>query len=94
MTGKRCLRRVSHGAWGVLHPAHGRARYLRKAYYLRLPLERAAHQVVMEDLDKVNGEGGVIALDRDGTMTMPFNTPGMYRGYIAEDGVPHVMIFR
>ncbi|MBA3392539.1 MAG: isoaspartyl peptidase/L-asparaginase [Deltaproteobacteria bacterium] len=61
--------------------------------YLRLPLARAAHEVVMEDLVKVDGEGGVIALDRDGHVAMPFNSPGMYRGYIGEDGVPHVMIF-
>lgn len=62
--------------------------------YLRIPLALAAHQVVMESLVKANGEGGVIALDRAGNVAMPFNCEGMYRGYIGEDGVPHVTIFR
>ncbi len=34
-----------------------------------------------------------ISLDRDGHGAMPFNSPGRYRGYIGEDGIPHVMLF-
>ena len=48
----------------------------------------------MEQLVKAKGEGGVIAMDRDGNVTMPFNSAGMYRGTIGEDGVPHVAIYR
>jgi beta-aspartyl-peptidase (threonine type) len=65
-----------------------------KHMYLRQSLEQAAHQVVMVDLVKAGGEGGVIAMDRDGHFTMPFNSNGMYRGTIGEDGVPHVMIYK
>jgi beta-aspartyl-peptidase (threonine type) len=43
---------------------------------------------------KDGGEGGVIAMDRDGNIAMPFNSQGMYRGTIGEDGVPHVMIYK
>jgi beta-aspartyl-peptidase (threonine type) len=42
----------------------------------------------------LGGDGGFIALDRQGTATLPFNTPGMYRGYITTDGTIHVAIYR
>jgi len=32
-------------------------------------------------------------LSADGKMAMPFNTAGMYRGWIGADGVPHVAVF-
>jgi beta-aspartyl-peptidase (threonine type) len=60
--------------------------------YLGLPLARAARQVVLEELVAVQGEGGVIAMDREGNVTMPYNSARMYRGHIGEDGVPHVSI--
>ena len=62
--------------------------------YQRVPLAQAAHQVVIEQLGKVGGTGGVIAIDRQGQVSMPFNTEGMYRGTIGEDGTAHVDIFR
>ena len=62
--------------------------------YAHEPLAQAADDVVMHELVPVGGDGGVIALDAQGHWAMPFNTPGMYRGYITEDGVPHVEIFR
>jgi beta-aspartyl-peptidase (threonine type) len=40
-------------------------------------------------IDKVQdlgGDGGVIALDADGNLAMPFNTEGMYRGYVTGTG--------
>jgi beta-aspartyl-peptidase (threonine type) len=62
--------------------------------YLHQGLAQAADDVVMQELVKAGGDGGVISLDAQGHWAMPFNTPGMYRGYITEDGVPHVEIFR
>ncbi|MCH7529497.1 MAG: isoaspartyl peptidase/L-asparaginase, partial [Candidatus Marinimicrobia bacterium] len=38
--------------------------------------------------------GGVIAIDRQGQIAMPFNTPGMYRGYIDQDGRAVVAIYK
>ena len=61
--------------------------------YRRIPLGRAAEMVVMEKLVKAGGEGGVIAMDRLGNIAMPFNSEGMYRGYIRQDGKPHVAIY-
>jgi beta-aspartyl-peptidase (threonine type) len=46
-----------------------------------------------ETLQSDGGKGGLIALDAHGNCTMAFNTKGMYRGYITEDGNCHVAIF-
>ena len=40
------------------------------------------------------GDGGAIALDKDGNVFMPFNTEGMYRGWIKPDGERGVAIFK
>ncbi len=59
-----------------------------------LPLVQAAHEVVMQLLEEQEpSTGGVVALSRDGHITMPFNTPGMYRGYVGEDGQVWVGIY-
>ncbi|WP_375756654.1 isoaspartyl peptidase/L-asparaginase [Corallococcus exercitus] len=62
--------------------------------YQDLPLPEAASYVVNDVLVKAGGEGGVIAMDRQGHVAMPFNSSGMYRGYIGEDGTPTVAIFQ
>lgn len=56
-------------------------------------LSEAANAVVLDRLVERGGSGGVIALDRHGNIAMPFNTPGMYRGYIDEQGRAVVMIY-
>ncbi|WP_354677371.1 isoaspartyl peptidase/L-asparaginase family protein [Cupriavidus plantarum] len=55
--------------------------------YAGLSLEESARRVVMEKLTAINGRGGLIAVDRAGNVTLPFNTEGMYRG-IARVGEP------
>lgn len=62
--------------------------------YQDLPLPEAANVVIHDVLVKAGGEGGVIAMDRQGHVAMPFNSSGMYRGYIGEDGTPTVAIFQ
>ncbi len=62
--------------------------------YLGLSLREAADQVVMQRLVEQGGEGGVIAIDRKGNIAMPFNTEGMYRGYIDRDGNVVVRIYK
>jgi beta-aspartyl-peptidase (threonine type) len=61
--------------------------------YKKLGVEAAANEVVNEELVKVGGEGGLIALDKYGNVTMPFNTEGMYRGY-AKPGERVVAIYK
>lgn len=55
---------------------------IAKMKYGGLTLEDAADQIINDELMKVNGAGGLIALDRQGNVSMPFNTNGMFRGYI------------
>jgi L-asparaginase / beta-aspartyl-peptidase len=46
-----------------------------------LPLDAAARAVI-DELVEFGGRGGVIAVDRTGGLALPFNTAGMYRGYV------------
>ena len=49
--------------------------------------------VINGDIPALGGDGGAIVLGADGQMAFPFNTEGMYRGWIGADGVPHVAVF-
>ena len=60
---------------------------------MRVPLRRAAAEVINQEIPSMGGNGGAIALDGNGTIAMPFNTDGMYRGWIGADGMPHVAIY-
>lgn len=62
--------------------------------YKGLSLKDAADTVVKDKLVKMGGEGGVIAIDKDGNIVMPFNSAGMYRGYVLEDGKVVVEIYK
>jgi L-asparaginase / beta-aspartyl-peptidase len=62
--------------------------------YKGMRLEDAANFVVMEKLVEQKGNGGVIAVDKDGNIAMPFNTAGMFRGFVKSSGETAVMIFK
>jgi len=57
-------------------------------------LSQAAEEVVLCKLAAQDGEGGVIALDRDGNIAMPFNTETMLRGWIGPSGRTVVKMHR
>jgi beta-aspartyl-peptidase (threonine type) len=56
-------------------------------------VQAAAHTMIYEKLPALGGDGGLIALDKNGNFIMPFNTTGMYRGYVREDGVVSTAIY-
>ncbi len=62
--------------------------------YKNMTLKEAAEAVVKKKLVKIGGNGGIIALDRQGNIAMPFNTAGMYRGYIKEKDKAVVLIYK
>ncbi len=62
--------------------------------YKGYSVKKASEEVVMKKLVERGGEGGVIALDRNGNFAMPFNSEGMYRGYIKADGKSEVLIYK
>jgi beta-aspartyl-peptidase (threonine type) len=61
--------------------------------YQQLSVKDAAQKVIDKLADIEPDTGGVIALDAQGNVTMPFNTEGMYRGYMQEGGQPQVFIY-
>lgn len=61
--------------------------------YKNVPVQQAADQAI-EKVGELGGTGGLIALDRDGHMAISFNTSGMYRAYIDENGKPVVKIYK
>jgi beta-aspartyl-peptidase (threonine type) len=61
--------------------------------YARVSVDEAA-KTAIQSLQQSGGNGGIIAIDRDGNFSMPFNTEGMYRGYITETGECEVAIFQ
>ena len=57
-------------------------------------LESATQAVVHEALPAVQGTGGLIAVDRQGNVCLPFNTEGMYRGIARVGQAPESFIYR
>ena len=60
--------------------------------YKNICLEQAARETI-EYLSSIDGEGGLIAVDAKGNVTLPFNSDGMYRGFI-NNGIPTIEIYR
>lgn len=61
--------------------------------YKKKTVKQAADEVILNKLVKRGGSGGVIAIDKYGNIAMPFNTKGMFRGFITDKGVPTVKIY-
>lgn len=56
-------------------------------------LQEAARAAV-EEAEALGGVGGLIVLDPDGNMAMPFTTTGMFRAYVTPDGTIKARIFK
>lgn len=55
---------------------------------------KTATQETIDEIEKMGGDGGLIALDKDGNIAMPFNTAGMYRGAITDSGEIFIEIYK
>lgn len=62
--------------------------------YKGISLKQAADTVIHHIIPDLGGDGGMIALDHQGNFTFPFNTPGMFRGYVTEDGSMKVYMYK
>lgn len=85
---------VSGTGWGeyyirtaAAHEICARMRYLKEGP------EAAGQAVINVEIPALGGDGGAIVMAADGRIGLPFNTEGMFRGWIGEDGVPHVAIY-
>jgi len=69
------------------------------AFEIAARLRHAGHSLhqaagtVIDALGEFGGRGGVVAVDRAGALALPFNTAGMYRGYVQTDGRVHTAIW-
>jgi|TARA_R110002072_G_scaffold7503_2_gene40295 beta-aspartyl-peptidase (threonine type) len=54
--------------------------------YKQVSLQEATQEVIQEKLTKLGGTGGVVAIDKDGNVSMDFNTEGMYRAHMNAEG--------
>jgi len=61
--------------------------------FKKMPVAEAA-QASLDNAAKLGGTGGLIAIDKNGNFTMPFNTSGMYRGKVDADGKIRVDIYK
>lgn len=62
--------------------------------YGNLSLYEACERVVMEKLPALGGSGGLIAIDREGNVVLPFNSEGMYRAWCYAGDTPTIGIYR
>ncbi len=62
--------------------------------YKGLSLSEAMRVVVHEKLPPLDGDGGIIGVDKDGGIVLDFNCSGMYRGWVGEDGSCRTAIFK
>jgi beta-aspartyl-peptidase (threonine type) len=62
--------------------------------YRDLSLEQAATNLIKQDLLAKGLRGGVIAVDRDGSFVMTYNTSGMVRGVTTNALEPSVKVYK
>lgn len=85
---------VSATGWGEFFIRIGVARDISALVeYKGLPIQTAVDEVIKNKLQNLGGDGGVIAIDKNGNIGISFNSDGMYRAYIDENGKPVVKIY-
>ena len=86
---------VSGTGWGEFFIRLGVARDIAtQVEYRAMPVQDAVDLVIKQKLQKMGGDGGVIAVDRFGNMGISFNSEGMYRAYIDANGKPVVQSYK
>jgi len=84
---------VSGTGWGEFYIRYAVAHDIcARVAYRGDSLAVAADEVVNRQVTAAGGDGGAIALDRDGNIAMPFNSGSMFRGWIRPDGSRGVAI--
>lgn len=85
---------ISATGWGEYFIRATAARTVAaKMEYQNKDIKSSAREVI-DEIGAMGGDGGLIALDRDGHVAMPFNTAGMYRGTVTEKGEIDVQIYK
>ncbi|MCE3004391.1 MAG: isoaspartyl peptidase/L-asparaginase [Xanthomonadaceae bacterium] len=71
----------------LAHDVHARMLYLDQDLH-------AATEEALAEVGRMGGTGGLVAVDHAGQVTLPFNSPGMYRAWLDRDGAVQVAIYR
>ena len=74
---------TGHGEYFIRHAVA--FNLCARVKYLKEDLESAANYIIHEELNPDAGNGGLIAVDKDGNIAMPFNSGGMFRGYLYKE---------
>ncbi|NUO77566.1 MAG: isoaspartyl peptidase/L-asparaginase [Lysobacter sp.] len=78
---------VSGTGWGEYYIRYNAAHDIcARVAYRGDSLQTAADEVINKIIPAAGGDGGAIALDREGNIAMPFNSGSMFRGWIKPDG--------
>ncbi|HEY5850754.1 MAG TPA: isoaspartyl peptidase/L-asparaginase [Lysobacter sp.] len=78
---------VSGTGWGEFYIRNAVAHDIcARVAYRGDSLQAAAEEVVNRIVPAAGGDGGAIAMDRQGNIAMPFNSGSMFRGWIRTDG--------
>ncbi len=85
---------ISCTGWGEYYIREVAANRMSSLIELKkLSVKDAAKQVI-EEIGKLGGDGGIIGLDKSGKVAMEFNTSGMYRGVVDENGKISIYIYK
>src|SRR5205814_8490898 len=69
----------------IFYPRNGWARCL-SVDGIPGHVARRCSAAALDKVAKLGGKGGLIAIDQQGNIVLPFNTAGMYRGYVDPNG--------
>lgn len=86
---------ISSTGWGEYF-IRGMAAYDISALmeYKELSLAEAAREVIQHKIPELGGNGGIIAIDHQGNVSMEFNTAGMYRAAMNKNGKLKIGIYK
>ena len=62
--------------------------------YKNISLQEAAKEVIQNKLSNLGGTGGIVAIDKNGNMVAEFNTAGMYRATMNDNGELTIGIYK
>ena len=62
--------------------------------YKGLTLQEAAKEVIQKKVPELGGDGGIVAVDKNGNMVAEFNTAGMYRATMNDKGELEIGIYK
>lgn len=85
---------ISATGWGEFFIRATAARTVAAKMEYQNKTVQQASQESIDEIGKMGGDGGMIALDVNGNMAMPFNTAGMYRGAVTENGEIEIEIYK